>query len=127
MIDCLPSGAIHVKDLRIWSHVGVLEQERQLGQWFSIDFSLWLDLDKASKADDLAETADYSLAIRSLQHLASEIRCFTLEHFNERILDVLEELYGQVKMRVVVQKCNVPLSGFTGTVSVERYRYSTPT
>ncbi|MCP4972862.1 MAG: dihydroneopterin aldolase, partial [Prochlorococcus sp.] len=48
MKDHLPLGAIHVNELRLWAHVGVMEHERREGQWFSLDFSLWLDLDQSS-------------------------------------------------------------------------------
>ena len=34
--------ALHVRDLRLWAHVGVLESERREGQWFALDLSLSL-------------------------------------------------------------------------------------
>jgi len=123
MNECLHSGAIHVNDMRLWAHVGVLDSERQNGQWFSLDFTLWLDLEKSAKGDDLSTSVDYSLAIKEIQQLALEIDCLTIEHFSEKILDLLESLYGSLKMRVVLQKVNAPVNGFTGTVAVERYRY----
>ena len=123
MKHCLPLGAIHVKDARLWSHVGVFEYERITGQWFSLDFSLWLDLDQAAIDDDLSLTADYSLAIRELQGIAHTLKCFTIEHFSEQILNCLESLYGPIPMRVLLRKCNAPVSGFNGSVEVERVRY----
>ncbi len=118
----LPDGVIHVKDLNLWAHVGVLDEERLLGQAFSLDFSLWIDLDYASKNDDLSSTADYSIAIRKIQKLSFELNCFTIEHFSERIIICLEELYGPVPMQVSLRKCNAPVSGFTGIVEVQRQR-----
>ncbi|MAR08107.1 MAG: dihydroneopterin aldolase [Cyanobium sp. NAT70] len=118
--------AIHVRDLRLWAHVGVLENERRDGQWFSIDLSLWLDLTRCAAEDDLSATADYSVAIRALQVLAMEIRCLTIEHFSEQVLDRLEALYGQIPMRVLLSKCSAPVPGFSGLVSVERRRHGAP-
>ena len=123
MINRLPLGAIHVNDVRLWAHVGVLDHERRDGQWFSLDFSLWLDLDKAALNDDLNATADYSLAISAMQRLSFELTCFTIEHFSERLLALLEDLYGPVPMRVVVRKCDAPVPGFSGSVAVERRRH----
>ena len=117
------NDAIHVKDLRLWAHVGVLEQERRDGQWFSLDISLWTDLSAAAADDDLASSLDYSLAIRSLQALAREIRCLTIEHFSDRVLDCLEQLYGPVPVRLTLSKCAAPVSGFDGVVAVERIRH----
>ena len=123
MNECLHSGAIHVHDMRLWAHVGVLDSERQNGQWFSLDFTLWLDLEKSSKEDDLSDSVDYSLAIKGIQQLAVDLECLTIEHFSEKILDLLETLYGSLKMRVILRKVHAPVTGFTGTVAVERCRY----
>ena len=122
MTNCLPSGVIHVNDLRLWAHVGVLDYERQVGQWFTVDFSLWINMERSALEDDLSATADYSLGIKKIQELVLELHCLTIEHFSERILDLLEDIYGSVRMRVVLKKVDAPVSGFTGTVSVERYR-----
>ena len=117
------NDAIHVQGLRLWAHVGVLEQERRDGQWFSLDISLWIDLSAAAADDDLASSLDYSLAIRSLQALAREIRCLTIEHFSDRVLDCLEQLYGPVPVRLTLSKCAAPVPGFDGVVAVERIRH----
>ena len=58
---------ILVRGLRLWAHVGVLEQERLLGQWFELDFSLAWDLAGAGASDQLELSLDYSLAITALQ------------------------------------------------------------
>ena len=114
---------IVVRGLRLWAHVGVLEHERQLGQWFELDFSLAWDLAAAGAGDQLKHSLDYSLAITALQGLAGELRCLTLEHFAERIFDVLEQLYGPVPMRLELRKCRAPVPGFTGVVGVQRSRH----
>ncbi len=115
--------AIHVRNLRLWAHVGMLPNERRDGQWFCLDLSLWLDLGQSAAADDLASSADYSLAIRDLQQLSRSIRCLTIEHFSEQVLNRLEALYGPVPMRVELSKCAAPVPGFSGVVSVERFRH----
>ena len=48
--------AIHIRDLMLWAHVGVLDHERRDGQWFSLDITLWQDLSLAA-ADDFVEMA----------------------------------------------------------------------
>ena len=118
--------AIHIRELRLWAHVGVLEQERRDGQWFSLDISFWLDLSRAAAADDLASSLDYSVAIQALQGLARDIRCLTIEHFSEQVLDRLEQLYGPVPVRLTLSKCAAPVPGFDGRVAVERCRHGAP-
>ncbi len=126
MSTCQSTGAIHVKDVDLWAHVGVLEQERLHGQSFLLDFSLWLNLEKAALQDDLSCTADYSLGIRQLQDLALQLNCNTIEHFSELILDRLESIYGPIPMQVFLRKCSAPIPGFDGIVGVERSRYTAP-
>ena len=113
---------IRVDDLRLWAHVGVLEHERRDGQWFRLDLALYLDFSGAAASDALEATADYSLAVTALQGLAAEIRCETIEHFSERVFEALESLYGTLPMHLRLCKCSPPIAGFTGTVSIERWR-----
>ena len=114
---------IHIRDINLWAHVGVLSHERLLGQKFLLDLSLWMDLDNASKSDDLSLTADYSLAVKGLQKLAHEINCKTIENFSEQILDFLEDLYGVIPIKVFLKKCAPPIDGFDGFVGIERSRH----
>jgi dihydroneopterin aldolase len=111
-----------VRGLRLWAHVGVLEQERLLGQWFELDFSLGCDLGAAAVADNLADSLDYSRAIVALQQQARSIRCLTLEHWSEQILELLESLYGAVPIQLELRKCAAPVPGFSGIVAVHRTR-----
>ncbi|EAR17493.1 dihydroneopterin aldolase [Synechococcus sp. W2B2] len=123
MPSLIPSlDVIRIDDLCLWAHVGVLEHERRDGQWFRLDLALHLDLSGAAALDALDATADYSLAVNALQVLAAEIRCQTIEHFSERVFEVLESLYGALPMHLRLSKCSPPIAGFNGTVSIERWR-----
>ena len=122
MIDKHKLSSIHVQSLNLWSHVGVLDHERLLGQSFLLDFTVWIDLESAALNDDLSKTADYSLAIKSIQQLSMEINCLTIEHFSEVILEKIEALYGDVPIKICLKKCNPPIDGFSGSVSITRSR-----
>ena len=74
-------------------------------------------------ADDLSQSLDYSVAIQALQRLSQEVRCLTIEHFSEQILDRLETLYGPMPMWIRLTKCAAPVPGFNGRVFVERSRH----
>ena len=117
------SDAIQVRCLRLWAHVGVLDFERREGQWFELDLELGVDLSAAGRSDALADTLDYSQLITDLQHQARSLICQTLEHYSERILDRIEELYGPVPIRLELRKCHAPVPGFDGVVAVRRSRH----
>ena len=89
---------------------------------FVLTWRCTLDVSQAALADSLEATADYSQAVKALQNLAADIRCQTIEHFSERMFDVLEQLYGSIPIQLRLCKCHPPIPGFVGTVSVERWR-----
>ena len=116
------SSAIHIRDINLWAHVGVLESERISGQSFVLDISFWLDLDESSKFDQLDKSIDYSEVIKAVQKLSFEIKCLTIEYFSDQILNLLESLYGKVPMNIRLKKCFPPIHGFTGSVLIEKQR-----
>ena len=50
---------ITLTGIRGWARHGVLDHERQLGQRFTVDVVLEVDLAAAGVSDDLADTVDY--------------------------------------------------------------------
>ncbi len=115
-------SAIHIKDLNLWAHVGVLENERIHGQSFLLDISFWLDLDESSRLDQLDQSIDYGEAIKEIKKLSFEIKCLTIEYFSDQILNLLESLYGPVPIHILLTKCSPPIHGFTGRVLIEKKR-----
>jgi len=115
-------SAIHIKDINLWAHVGVLEHERINGQRFLLDISFWIDLDESSKFDRLDKSIDYSEAIKAVQKLSFEIKCLTIEYFSDQILNLLESLYGPVPVKILLKKCAPPVDGFTGSVLIDKKR-----
>ena len=116
------SSAIHIKDINLWAHVGVLECERLNGQSFVLDISFWLNLDEPSRLDQLDKSIDYSEVIKAVQKLAFEIKCLTIEYFSDQILNLLESLYGPVPINIQLKKCSPPIDGFSGSVLIEKKR-----
>jgi len=116
------SSAIHIKDINLWAHVGILESERINGQSFLLDISFWLDLNESSKLDQLDQSIDYSEAIKAVQKLSFDIKCLTIEYFSDQILDLLESLFGQIPINIMLKKCSPPINGFTGSVLIEKNR-----
>ena len=126
----VPADRILVRGLRLWAHVGVLEFERAEGQWFELDLELAVDLAEAGRSDALDLTLDYSRLITALQRQVRELRCLTLEHYSDRILDLVDscaadQLGGGVRVpvRLELRKCSAPVPGFTGLVAVRRSRH----
>ena len=122
MIKFYNLSAIHIRDINLWAHVGVLESERINGQSFILDISFWLDLDESSKFDQLDKSIDYSEVIKAIQKLSFEIKCLTIEYFSDQILNVLESLCGTIPINILLKKCSPPINGFSGSVLIEKKR-----
>ena len=115
-------SAIHINDMNLWAHVGVLEHERLQGQSFLLNISFWLDLEESSKSDQLNKSIDYVYAIKAITNLSFKIKCETIEYFSEQIINELEALFGPVPMTLTLKKCSPPIDGFNGSVSIEKKR-----
>ena len=48
-----------MRGLKVFGYHGVFEHERRDGQEFSVDVTVWLDLDTAAATDQLTDTLDY--------------------------------------------------------------------
>lgn len=66
---------IELRGLRVRGNHGVYEHERRDGQEFVVDVTVWIDLDRAARTDDLADTLDYgTLAQRAADIVAGPPR-----------------------------------------------------
>lgn len=62
-----PPDRITLTGIRAFAHHGVLDHERRLGQPFSADVTVEVDLAAAGASDDLADTVDYGAVATTVQ------------------------------------------------------------
>ncbi len=111
---------LKIKDIKLWARVGVLEEERELGQLFSLDVFLWADFDNCAQNDDIKSTVDYSKLVEILKYQSKKICCFTIEKYSNEILKIIEEEFQLNKIKIILTKCQPPIIGFDGEVSIVR-------
>ena len=58
---------LKIENIKLWARVGVLDEERELGQLFILDIFLWIDFEKCTVNDDIKKTVDYSKLIQILK------------------------------------------------------------
>jgi len=58
---------LKIENIELWARVGVLDEERKLGQLFSLDILLWTDFEKCTLNDDIKKTVDYSKLVQILK------------------------------------------------------------
>lgn len=89
---------------------GVLPAERELGQPFVVDVTLYLDLRPAGLSDDLMETVNYGEVHRLARQVVEGEPANLVETVAERIASaVLEEHPSVEATRVKVEKPHVRL------------------
>ena len=111
---------LKIENIKLWARVGVLEEERKLGQLFSLDIFLWTDFEKSTTDDDIKRTVDYSKLVQILKDQSKEICCFTIEIYSNSIIEIIDQEFNLSKIKIILTKCNPPIIGFDGKVSIVR-------
>jgi len=111
---------LKIEKIKLWARVGVLDEERQLGQLFSLDIFLWTDFEKCTANDDIKKTIDYSKLVQILIDQSKKIYCFTIEKYSNAILEIIDQEFKLSKVKIILTKCDPPITGFNGKVSIIR-------
>ena len=111
---------LKIENIKLWARVGVLDEERELGQLFNLDVFLWTDFDKCTANDDINKTVDYSKLVEILKDQSKKICCFTIEKYSNTILEIINQEFKLSKIKIILTKCNPPITGFDGKVSIIR-------
>ena len=111
---------LKIENIKLWARVGVLDEERKLGQFFSLDIFMWADFEKCTVNDDIKKTVDYSKLIQILKDQSKKIYCFTIEKYSNAILEIIDKEFNLSKIKIILTKCNPPITGFDGKVSIVR-------
>ena len=111
---------LKIENIKLWARVGVLDEERKLGQLFSLDLFLWTDFEKCTISDDIKKTVDYSKLVQILKDQSKKICCFTIEKYSNSILKMIDQEFKLSRIKIILTKCNPPITGFDGKVSIVR-------
>lgn len=111
---------LKIKNLELWVRVGVLDSERNFGQLYSIDLYLWKDFKACTKNDDINSTIDYSILIKDIRDHSKRYSCFTIEKYSDTLVNLIKEKSDPDRIKLVLTKCNPPILGFEGEVSIIR-------
>ena len=110
---------IEVRGLSVYTHHGVTEAEREIGQRLEIDVALEVPECEAVLTDRLEDTADYSEMCHIAAAAATERSYKTLERLCHVIGERLTERFGCEVVRVRAAKPEPPLALPVGEVAVE--------
>jgi dihydroneopterin aldolase len=110
---------IDLKGLKAFGHHGVAEFERQYGQDFLVDVSLWLDATEAAATDDVSKTAHYGLLADVIVADVKTNPVNLLETLVTRLAKLVLEFDPRIQtLDVTVHKPNAPIDHPFSDVSV---------
>ena len=110
---------IEIRGLSVYTHHGVSEAEREVGQRMEFDVSFDVPDCDATLTDRLEDTVDYAEACDIVALAATERNYRTLERLCKVIGERLMERFGSEHVRVRAAKLEPPLPLAMQEVAVE--------
>jgi len=115
----MSTDSITLTGLRITAHHGVFDFERENGQEFVIDVTVWLDFRAAASGDDLARTIHYGELAVEVADAVRRDPVDLIETLAERIADVVLAHDAAERVQVTVHKPQAPIEIPFADVSVQ--------
>ncbi len=111
---------IILNNLAFYGYHGVRPEENQLGQKFYLDVTLYVDLHKAGKSDNIADTVHYGEVYHCIQQVVEHQRYQLIEALAEAVCHSVFVHFDRVEeITVHVKKPGAPVSGIFDYVGVE--------
>ncbi len=96
--------------LRAFGHHGVFADERENGQEFVLDVTVWLDLAAAARGDDLDATVHYGVLAEEIVAAVERDPVDLIETVAERVADVVLAHDPVSRVDVTVHKPSAPIA-----------------
>lgn len=116
-MDC-----IRVNNIKAYGYTGFIAEERVLGQWFIVDLTMWVDLQKSGNSDDLTHSVDYRHAINLTKEIIQNAKFALVEKLAEVIAQDILKLDLVTKVRVKLSKPAPPIPDFDGQITIDIVR-----
>jgi 7,8-dihydroneopterin aldolase/epimerase/oxygenase len=102
---------IEIRDLRVVGRHGVLPEERERAQPFSVDILAWVDMTAAQRSDALADTVDYGALAQVAADIVGQQSFQLLEALAGRVADALLDADPRLQaVEVGLHKLRPPLA-----------------
>ncbi len=117
-----PTTTIEIVGLSIYTHHGVTEAEREIGQRLVFDVELDVGDSEATVTDRLEDTIDYGDVCEQVNFAAQERSYKTLERLCSAVADRLIERYDAEAVTVRAAKPEPPIALPVEEVAVEVWK-----
>lgn len=115
---------VELRGMQFFAYHGCYEQERKVGNRFSVELKMRAEESQALESDDISDALNYAQAYKVVaREMSAPSRL--LEHVANRILTALFASFPQLRWAsITVEKLNPPLGGnvYSSAVTLERER-----
>jgi 7,8-dihydroneopterin aldolase/epimerase/oxygenase len=113
------SDAVFVNGLSLHAYHGVMQHEAKVGQTFTLDLVLDIDLAEASRTDMLKHTVSYDQLVKTASDAFSARRYRLVEAAAGAVADAVLDRYPPIRsVRVTVRKPHAPIAATFDDVGV---------
>ena len=119
-----PEVTIEISGLSLYTHVGVSDAEREIGQRLLLDLRIDVGDVDATVTDRIEDTVNYSEVCQTANLVAQQRSYKTLERLCAAIADRIIEDYGVDAVWIKAAKPEPPMALPVAEVSVEVWRES---
>ena len=113
---------IFVEGIKFHGFHGLTRLERQIGVRLSVDVSLWIDLQRSARTDQVRHTLDYRKVHERVVEIGRGPSHKLLESFVASVLDALFAEFKADRISIRVRKETPVLDGIVDSVGVELER-----
>jgi dihydroneopterin aldolase len=114
---------IFIKGLALHAYHGVMAHEAKVGQSFSIDLDLEIDLSAAARSDKVMDTVSYDKVVECASEAFSAQRFRLIEAAAGRVADAVLAAFPRVNAIVVtIHKPHAPIAATFSDVGVTLVR-----
>ena len=117
-----PEVTIEISGLSLYTHVGVTEAEREIGQRLLLDLRIDVGEVDATVTDRIEDTVDYGQVCQTANLVAQQRSYKTLERLCAAIADRVIEDYAANAVWIKAAKPEPPMALPVSEVSVEVWR-----
>jgi len=112
-------GKVSLEGMEFYARHGYYEEERVIGNKYSVDVTLDVDFSEAVADDKLEGTVNYEKVYEIVQNVMS-IDANLLEHLAGKMIKALKEKFSQInRVQVRISKYNPPIKGLCHKATVE--------
>ena len=102
---------VELKGMSFYAYHGVMEQEQKVGNTYTVDLELYVDLSRAVQTDNLEDTVNYAVVYEIVKK-EMKIRSQLLEHVAGRIINRIKQNFSEITtVKIRLAKLNPPISG----------------